>query len=201
MLRVQKVRLYPNENMKQVLDNLCAYRRYCWNQGLALWNDMYEKRDELDEFEVTEELLKTILNPANKSFHAYDFVVDNEIDVSELSDIIGEMVSAIANNYNLNPETTRVIMNANFAIIYDTREDSVVVGDILYNTSVNLKGQQVDITDKVAMQIRMAIEQIGVKGKKFDISRLDQEQLEMCSKAMNLNEELDVERGISHGAR
>ena len=66
----------------------------------ALWNDMYEKRDELDEFEVTEELLKTILNPANKSFHAYDFVVDNEIDVSELSDIIGEMVSAIANNPN-----------------------------------------------------------------------------------------------------
>ena len=42
MLRVQKVRLYPNENMKQVLDNLCAYRRYCWNQGLALWNDMYD---------------------------------------------------------------------------------------------------------------------------------------------------------------
>ena len=42
MLRVQKVRLYPNETMKQVLDDLCAYRRYCWNQGLALWNDMYD---------------------------------------------------------------------------------------------------------------------------------------------------------------
>ena len=42
MLRVQKVRLYPNEIMKQVLDDLCAYRRYCWNQGLALWNDMYD---------------------------------------------------------------------------------------------------------------------------------------------------------------
>ena len=42
MLRVQKVRLYPNETMKQVLDDLCDYRRYCWNQGLALWNDMYD---------------------------------------------------------------------------------------------------------------------------------------------------------------
>ena len=42
MLRVQKVRLYPNEIMKQVLDDLCDYRRYCWNQGLALWNDMYD---------------------------------------------------------------------------------------------------------------------------------------------------------------
>ncbi|HJG05782.1 RNA-guided endonuclease InsQ/TnpB family protein [Ligilactobacillus agilis] len=42
MLRVQKVRLYPNQIMKQVLDDLCDYRRYCWNQGLALWNDMYD---------------------------------------------------------------------------------------------------------------------------------------------------------------
>ena len=41
MLRVQKVRLDPNETMKQVLGDLCDYRRYCWNQGLALWNDMY----------------------------------------------------------------------------------------------------------------------------------------------------------------
>ena len=42
MLRVQKVRLYSNETMKQVFDDLCDYRRYCWNQGLALWNDMYD---------------------------------------------------------------------------------------------------------------------------------------------------------------
>ena len=42
MLRTQKVKLYPNQTMKKVLDDLCDYRRYCWNQGLALWNDMYD---------------------------------------------------------------------------------------------------------------------------------------------------------------
>lgn len=42
MIRVQKVRLYPNQTMKKVLDDLCDYRRYCWNRGLALWNDMYD---------------------------------------------------------------------------------------------------------------------------------------------------------------
>ena len=42
MIRVQKVRLYPNKTMKKVIDDLCDYRRYCWNQGLALWNDMYD---------------------------------------------------------------------------------------------------------------------------------------------------------------
>ena len=40
-LNVQ-VRLYPNQTMKTVLDSLCDYRRYCWNQGLELWNTMYE---------------------------------------------------------------------------------------------------------------------------------------------------------------
>ena len=112
-----------------------------------------------------------------------------------------KIVSDIAYNYGLNPETTRIIMNANFAIIYDTTNEEVIVGDILYNTSFNNQGQQVDITDKVAMQIRMAIEQIGVKGKKFNISHLSQEQLEMCNKAMNLETEIDEERGLSHGAR
>ena len=42
MIRVQKVKLYPNQTMKKVLDDLCDYRRYCWNKGLALWNDMYD---------------------------------------------------------------------------------------------------------------------------------------------------------------
>ena len=28
--------------MKKVLDSLCDYRRYCWNEGLATWNDMYD---------------------------------------------------------------------------------------------------------------------------------------------------------------
>lgn len=30
--------------MKKVLDELCDYRRYCWNKGLETWNDLYESR-------------------------------------------------------------------------------------------------------------------------------------------------------------
>ena len=43
----RKVKLYPNKTMTKVLDNLCDYRRYCWNQGLELWNDLYEQRIEM----------------------------------------------------------------------------------------------------------------------------------------------------------
>ena len=40
----RQVRLYPNKTMKRVLDSLCDYRRYCWNEALACWNDQYEAR-------------------------------------------------------------------------------------------------------------------------------------------------------------
>lgn len=43
----KKVTLYPNHTMAEVLDNLCDYRRYCWNHGLELWNDIYEQRVEM----------------------------------------------------------------------------------------------------------------------------------------------------------
>ena len=36
------VRLYPNAEMKQVIDELCNYRRFCWNKGLETWNIMYQ---------------------------------------------------------------------------------------------------------------------------------------------------------------
>lgn len=39
-----QVRLYPNKTMKTVLDSLCDYRRYCWNQGLELWDTLYDAR-------------------------------------------------------------------------------------------------------------------------------------------------------------
>ena len=40
----QQVRLYPTKAMKRVLDSLCDYRRYCWNEAIACWNVQYEAR-------------------------------------------------------------------------------------------------------------------------------------------------------------
>ena len=36
------VRLYPNAEMRRVLDENCDYRRFCWNKGLETWNAMYQ---------------------------------------------------------------------------------------------------------------------------------------------------------------
>ena len=44
MKLTRKVVLKPNKAMQQVLDSLCDYRRYCWNEALDLWNTLYEQR-------------------------------------------------------------------------------------------------------------------------------------------------------------
>ena len=43
------VRLYPNVEMKQVLDENCDYRRFCWNKGLEFWNAMYQASKASDD--------------------------------------------------------------------------------------------------------------------------------------------------------
>lgn len=44
MKLTRKVVLKPNKVMQEVLDSLCDYRRYCWNEALELWNTLYEQR-------------------------------------------------------------------------------------------------------------------------------------------------------------
>ena len=49
IVKVNKVRLYPNAEMKQVLDENCDYRRFCWNKGLEFWNAMYQASKASDD--------------------------------------------------------------------------------------------------------------------------------------------------------
>ncbi len=39
---VCKVKLKPNKHMTNYLNDTCSYRRYCWNLGLATWNEQYQ---------------------------------------------------------------------------------------------------------------------------------------------------------------
>lgn len=107
-------------------------------------------------------------------------------------------VSDLAYNYDLNPDTTRVIIHPNFAIIYDTNGNKVTLGDLLFNTVVkNNADEEASIEDKVVMQIRLALDQIA-NNKEIDTSRLNPKQITMYNKATMLNEEIDIERGVGH---
>lgn len=119
-----------------------------------------------------------------------------ETSVSDYADS-EHLVTELARNYGLNPETARIIMNPNFAIIYDVNGDKLRVGDLLFNTHVDNEMQQMDFENQVVMQIRLALEQIA-SAKEIDVSALDEKQKEMYAKVTALTNEMDIERGVGH---
>lgn len=52
-LKTRIYELFPNKTMKKILDRNCDYRRYCWNQALALWNDLYLAHQVYDKIRYT----------------------------------------------------------------------------------------------------------------------------------------------------
>lgn len=43
MIKTHQVKIEPNAHMRRQIERLFNYRRYCWNQALGLWNDMYDE--------------------------------------------------------------------------------------------------------------------------------------------------------------
>ena len=113
-------------------------------------------------------------------------------DIADMKDS-NSPVTELAKNYKLNPKTTRVIINPNFAIIYDINDNIINIGDLLFNTKIEID-EEVDITDKVMMQINIAINQIK-KDKEIDISSLDENQRKMYNSSLNLEEKKSI-RGL-----
>ena len=53
MIKTHQVKLEPNAHMTMVIEDLFNYRRYCWNQALATWNDMYDESIILDDKDLS----------------------------------------------------------------------------------------------------------------------------------------------------
>ena len=120
-----------------------------------------------------------------------------DTSISEYADR-EHLVTELARNYELNPKTTKIVMNSNFAIIFDVNGDKVKIGDLLFNTKTNNKSQQIDIEKQVITQMKLALDQISI-AKEVDISDLNDKQKEMYLKATGLTEEeIDIERGVVH---
>ncbi|CCI87063.1 RNA-guided endonuclease InsQ/TnpB family protein [Lactobacillus gigeriorum] len=57
-IKTRSYELFPNKQMKAVLDRNCDYRRFCWNEALALWNDEYDIRQVMLDKKIKAELRK-----------------------------------------------------------------------------------------------------------------------------------------------
>ena len=43
MIKTHQIKIEPNAHMRQQIKYLFNYRRYCWNQALGIWNDLYDE--------------------------------------------------------------------------------------------------------------------------------------------------------------
>lgn len=157
---------------------------------LPIYTDSYiEYTDEnFDKTDLlTLEKLETITKP---NFQHYK---TGQIESQDST----QLVSEIANEYGLDPVTTRIILNPNFALIYDTEGETVNIADILFITKVTHSGVEENISDVVAMQINLALNQIG-KEKTIKLQDMQPNQIQMIEKAMAIDSKLDEKRGVSH---
>ena len=89
--------------------------------------------------------------------------------------------------------TVKVVMNPNFAIIYDVDSDGVKVHDLFFNTNVNFLNDSVDVEDKVSEQIGNAFKQLSSEygSIAFD-SSMNEKQEQMISKSMDKSKEGEI---------
>ncbi len=106
----------------------------------------------------------------------------------------------IAYNYFLDPNKTKIIMNSNFAIVYEEKDDEIEIGEILFNSIIKNDNTVIDVTEEVAMQMKMALDQIE-NGKPFTLKRLSEKQQKMYNKAIMMDTEQVKERGLSHESK
>ncbi|MBQ6282593.1 MAG: hypothetical protein IJK66_03535, partial [Bacilli bacterium] len=182
--------LYISDSRKQYIIEEREGRKKYSGETLTLYSDTYI---EYDDTNFTEKELLTLEKLEGVTKEEYDYL-DTSVNMNTDRT---KLVSAIAKNYWLHPETTRIILHPNFAIIYDTYGDKVIIGDLLFNTKIDNYDQQMDITDKVIMQIRLAINQIS-NGKQIVLQDLSEKQQQMYEKVMGLRDEMDIERGVGH---
>ena len=182
--------LYTNDSTTQYVLEEREDRKEFDGETLPVHNDTYI---EYSDSNFTE---KSLLSLEKLEIVTKEDPRNLETSVSDYADS-EHLVTEIARNYGLNPETARIIMNPNFAIIYDVNGDKLRVGDLLFNTRVDNEQQQMDIENQVVMQMRLALEQIA-SDKEIDVSSLDEKQKEMYAKITGLTDEMDIERGVGH---
>lgn len=182
--------LYTNDSTTQYVLEEREDRKEFDGESINVHSDQYIKYDDSTFTEKDLLSLEKLELVTKEDPMFLETAVQDDVNKEHL-------VTALARNYRLNPDTTKIIKHPNFAIIYDVNDDVVKIADLFFNTKVDNESQQMDIEDKVLIQIKLALEQIA-KNKKIDISDLNSKQKAMYEKAISLSDELDTERGLNN---
>lgn len=155
-----------------------------------------------DEFEIYDATninrhVVYAMNRLEGAIGRYSYQMNTRVESYENSKSIMEEISE---NYGINANNTKIMINPNFCIIYEETENEIKIVDVL--STLQIVNQRVDHSaqEKVTLQMKIAILQLLKAGKPFNTNSLSQRELETLNSIMELPEQaLEQERGISHG--
>jgi len=93
--------------------------------------------------------------------------------------------------YNTYEENIKTIIHPNFVVLYKETELNNIILDIFLNTKIDNKEQQLDITNTVLLQIKLALIQISKNNKKIDISKLTMDKIDIFN---NINSNINIDK-------
>ena len=159
------------------------------NQYVLLDEKTVDKEYNLDNLYIyNDEYIE--YNDSNfKSFNTYQELENITKNTNYKVEESNLFITKLAIKHNLNPQTTKVVMNPNFAILYDSDDKTVKIADLLFNKKIINKNQIIDIEDSVLLQINMAINQIK-KDKDIMLLSLNDEQINMFNKALEIKKDI-----------
>ncbi|MDD6263952.1 MAG: hypothetical protein PUA97_02405, partial [bacterium] len=149
---------------------------------LLNYNDSYEEYTDND-FIDNRSLILTLCDLERET--------KGEMDVTENILSKDNPCDTLKSYYGINK--VKVVMNPNFAIIYDVDNEGVKVHDLFFNTNVNLLNDSVNVEDKVSEQIGNAFRQLSSEygSIAFD-SSMNEKQEQMISKSMAKSKEGEI---------
>ena len=111
-----------------------------------------------------------------------------------------KVVSKVAGYYGLEAVHPKIIKNANFAIMYEEKEDKIIIIEILSVDKVILNDEEKDVTDIVKEQLKLAFNQINPENKTLDITLLNGKAKARYDSVFGMGSQ-EKEGVLSHGSK
>lgn len=97
------------------------------------------------------------------------------------------IINELAEEYGLNPSTTKVMATARMALIYSQDKDEIKIGDVLsapLKKELTLEQKQ-KANNHIRNQVKRALQQVGVESNKIDMSSLDEDKQKMLQSVID----------------
>lgn len=119
------------------------------------------------------------------NFSDLEHVTKGECEASE--DIIAydNPFDKLSRYYEVDSEQMRIMMNPNFALVYEVLDGEVKVCDLLFNTNISLQSRDINVDDAVSTQISNAFSQLSSKYGQVTFDTMNSKQEDMAKKSMD----------------